>query len=243
MEVDGFDQYDFLGSVPNTKGRLKHVSCKIGKTRFRIYPDRAVDCGGLIAILAAIAVPNFLEAQTRAKVARVQADQKSIVTAMETYNIDRKSYPHSGAYDAAQEKTSATRDKFGVLCLTTPVAYINSIPIDPFNPRTKDGQPKLRLYSGNEGNSDTAKKTFYVLMSIGPAANKADTTVFGTDLTQINKFILLKCPTGPTGTHPTSWGIPYDATNGTTSNGGIFMKGGSSAVSRFLCAARNMPIP
>ncbi len=32
----------------------------------------------IIAILAAIAVPNFLEAQTRAKVARVKADFRSI---------------------------------------------------------------------------------------------------------------------------------------------------------------------
>ncbi len=36
----------------------------------------------IIAILAAIAVPNFLEAQTRAKVARVYADQRSIATAI-----------------------------------------------------------------------------------------------------------------------------------------------------------------
>ena len=37
----------------------------------------------IIAILALIAVPNFLEAQTRAKSGRVQADMRSLATAME----------------------------------------------------------------------------------------------------------------------------------------------------------------
>ena len=38
----------------------------------------------IIAILAAIAVPNFLEAQTRAKVARVKSDQRTLATVIET---------------------------------------------------------------------------------------------------------------------------------------------------------------
>jgi type II secretory pathway pseudopilin PulG len=42
----------------------------------------------IIAILAAIAAPNFLEAQTRAKVAGAEADMRSMTTAMETYHID-----------------------------------------------------------------------------------------------------------------------------------------------------------
>ena len=37
----------------------------------------------IIAILAAIAVPNFLEAQTRAKVARSVADIRTLATALE----------------------------------------------------------------------------------------------------------------------------------------------------------------
>ena len=38
----------------------------------------------IIAILAAIAVPNFLEAQVRAKVSRARADMQTITTALET---------------------------------------------------------------------------------------------------------------------------------------------------------------
>ena len=47
----------------------------------------------IIAILAAIAVPNFLEAQTRAKVSRAKADMRTEATALETYNIDWGTYP------------------------------------------------------------------------------------------------------------------------------------------------------
>ena len=47
----------------------------------------------IIAILAAIAVPNFLEAQTRAKVSRVKSDIRSLATAVETYFIDAGKYP------------------------------------------------------------------------------------------------------------------------------------------------------
>ncbi len=39
----------------------------------------------IIAILAAIAVPNFLEAQVRSKVARCETDMRSIDVALEAY--------------------------------------------------------------------------------------------------------------------------------------------------------------
>ena len=46
----------------------------------------------IIGILAAIAIPNFLMAQIRAKVARAQADTSSICTALEAYNVDNNDY-------------------------------------------------------------------------------------------------------------------------------------------------------
>lgn len=47
----------------------------------------------IIAILAAIAVPNFLEAQARAKVSRAYADMRSTATALEAYRVDHNAYP------------------------------------------------------------------------------------------------------------------------------------------------------
>lgn len=44
----------------------------------------------IIAILAAIALPNFLEAQVRAK-----SDMRSIDTAMQTYVLDHKNKPRT----------------------------------------------------------------------------------------------------------------------------------------------------
>ena len=42
----------------------------------------------IIAILAAIAVPNFLEAQTRSKNSRVMADMRSMATGVQSYLVD-----------------------------------------------------------------------------------------------------------------------------------------------------------
>lgn len=47
----------------------------------------------IIAILAAIAVPNFLEAQTRSKASRAKSDLRTIVTALESYAVDNNTYP------------------------------------------------------------------------------------------------------------------------------------------------------
>jgi type II secretion system protein G len=78
----------------------------------------------IIGILAAIAVPNFLNAQIRAKVSRTMTDIRSIATALEMYNTDHGTYPEG----------RATWAMFGMDRLTTPTAYMSSIPIDPFAP-------------------------------------------------------------------------------------------------------------
>ena len=45
---------------------------------------------GIIMILAAVAVPNFLDAYTRAKVSRVHSDMRTLATALESYHADNK---------------------------------------------------------------------------------------------------------------------------------------------------------
>ncbi len=47
----------------------------------------------VIAIMAAIAIPNFLQAQIRGKVARVVTDQSMIAAALDTYYVDYEQYP------------------------------------------------------------------------------------------------------------------------------------------------------
>lgn len=47
----------------------------------------------IISILAAIAIPNFLQAQIRGKVARAVTDQSMIAAALDTYYVDYEQYP------------------------------------------------------------------------------------------------------------------------------------------------------
>jgi hypothetical protein len=57
-------------------------------------PDRTPHRGGHHCHPGrAIAIPNFLEAQTRSKVSRVKADMRSVVTALEAYFTDHNAYP------------------------------------------------------------------------------------------------------------------------------------------------------
>ena len=90
----------------------------------------------IIAILAAIALPNFLEAQTRAKVSRVAADLRSIATALEAYRIDQNRYPAenypSPLLVTDNAGTLALPNRVKLAPLTTPISYITAVPQDPF---------------------------------------------------------------------------------------------------------------
>lgn len=81
----------------------------------------------IIAILAAIAVPNFLEAQTRSKVSRALADMRSLATGLESYQVDSNHYP-----PALRGNNSWKGELERLVPLTTPTAYITSIPLDVF---------------------------------------------------------------------------------------------------------------
>jgi len=98
----------------------------------------------IIAILAAIAVPNFLEAQTRSKVSRNKADMRSLATALESYAVDNQKYPPPWDLNYAQnprdwgtfaEIPSGPFHSRAPGYLTTPIAYITSLPSDPFRER------------------------------------------------------------------------------------------------------------
>ena len=95
----------------------------------------------IIAILAAIAVPNFLEAQVRSKVSRVKADMRSMAVALEAYNNDNSAYPtyHYVSYSDTSDGIPEFflggwgYDPFdGNPQITSPIAYITSVPKDPF---------------------------------------------------------------------------------------------------------------
>jgi len=92
----------------------------------------------IILILIAIALPNFLEAQIRARVTKALADGRSIITAMYAYQNDWRQFPPdshdrwvagipTGSWALFSNKTPSP----GVV-LTTPNASFSELPYDPF---------------------------------------------------------------------------------------------------------------
>ncbi|MDX1972511.1 MAG: prepilin-type N-terminal cleavage/methylation domain-containing protein [Candidatus Sumerlaeia bacterium] len=100
----------------------------------------------IIAILAAIAVPNFLEAQTRSKVSRTLADIRTMRTALESYAVDYNKYPETDRGAVANNVgtvtgtapnqvaviNAGTAGFRSILRLTSPIAYITGFPRSPW---------------------------------------------------------------------------------------------------------------
>ena len=88
----------------------------------------------IIAILASIAVPNFLEAQARAKIARAEADMRTIATALEAYRTDNSGYPPT-PLDVVMSREQRLSP------LTTPISYLSAIPPEVFSKSKRDAYP------------------------------------------------------------------------------------------------------
>lgn len=168
----------------------------------------------IIGILAAIAVPNFLNAQMRARVARVEADFKSLETALEMYRLDNNAYPNDHDLDAY-----ANGHEHGLFSLTSPIAYMSSVPPNPFvnkdlattfnfgsgNAYAANGRADYEMGSGSD-NAEQYRKHAWSLMSHGPDSDD--------DI-------------GPHDSFPFGVRIkPYDSTNGLLSNGDLYRVGG-----------------
>ncbi len=206
----------------------------------------------IIAILAAIAVPNFLEAQTRSKVSRVQSDQRSLSVAIESYYIDTNQYPAqassfpsnkafgindlenapSGAFGLRYQPTFIHKPeaKNKVFTLTTPISYITSFFSDPFA-STKGGYFSYSR-TGSYGQS-------WIMWSFGPDMDETQKLTFtGVTLAPgiVGDIAVIGGTTkdGQPGVETTFYSPlfrhpqpnlviqTYDPTNGTTSNGDIY---------------------
>ena len=217
----------------------------------------------IIAILAAIAVPNFLEAQTRAKVSRAQADMRAIATGVEAYRVDNNSYPEGSDNPANIPQHMVdllgplapgyygfrTRGAGGLAVgrdfagLTTPVAYLTTIPVDPF---VASPGPFTYCYRNAK-----VKKNGWVITSPGPDIDLLATGGVGTTntsspvstavdtkvparLADINEAEVIKFMEGPP-TDPAAdraklreylTELSYDPSNGTASDGDLWRLGG-----------------
>lgn len=89
----------------------------------------------IILILIAIALPNFLEAQLRAKVTRAMGEMRSLAIAVESYATDRTNRNNAYLYGEFVQDKPMYRWTYGYVpdSLTTPIAYMKTQPEDPFN--------------------------------------------------------------------------------------------------------------
>ena len=102
----------------------------------------------IIAILAAIAVPNFLEAQQRAKISRAHNDMRTMATAIESYYVDYNKPPlgqvSCRSLSPITPDPDMTLNRFWNIYaqsrFTTPVSYISNILLDPFIDVATDSQ-------------------------------------------------------------------------------------------------------
>ncbi|MFB3789673.1 MAG: type II secretion system protein [bacterium] len=102
----------------------------------------------IIGVLAAIAVPNFLNAQTRAKVARVMGDHQALGLALDTYILDHNDYPWPIGNGQGHSSYSVYVEYLHEL--TTPVPYIASVAYtDIFKPQREktNWYPDKTIYS------------------------------------------------------------------------------------------------
>lgn len=190
----------------------------------------------IIAILAAIALPNFLAAQVRAKFTRCVADLRTVALAIEAYAVDTNHYPPNTRFNNYSVPPH----------VTTPIAYISQSRLrDPFasvrsaNPGTYASHP----YNLGNDPEDVQLYTYQSIHTLAdalkfppalePPADAIDSpgynpgafqryghwklVSFGPDgyYTDPSKSLLLNLI-------QTTFDIPYDPTNGTVSFGNIY---------------------
>lgn len=199
----------------------------------------------IIGILAAIAVPNFLNAQMRAKIARNQADMKNVGTAVQMLQIDVNFYPVDNWDDdtelgcmrlteflnsVGKNSDCESRGPYLVLAvLTSPISYIASLPSDPFFDATGETDTTYR-YADYEASYIGKSGTNQYNHNIN-ALKPENATGFGLRPLTVNEFILIG--SGPDKTFGTASGagdvfrgIPYEASNGLISIGHITYRSG-----------------
>jgi len=173
----------------------------------------------IIGILAAIAIPNFLNAQTRAKVAKAQAEMKMLELAIESYAVDNNSYPTcTGVGIYHSDDLYPIPVSLRLIPLTEPIAYITSVPVDIFQctavvfeyPKEHYDTYDYFDISNRLGGSGSTSGGAWRLASAGPDLFMA----WGGQRADID-----------TAAEACEKGVDYDPTNGATSTGDIVRVG------------------
>lgn len=213
----------------------------------------------IIAILAAIAVPNFLEAQTRAKISRTKNDMRALTTALESYMVDGNAYPTCNRTGTAMTDTPP----YTVLeRLSTPIAYMTSASLkDPFKVSKRfssaTAQAMMTETPATVNATDMVGITnSYIYQSFNAEQRcnvPTDNYNSASKSLSPRAYILHSC--GPDSTYYNLGGVLandraaalpytiqmlYDATNGTVSRGSIWRTGGMDGASSTYAAGEGL---
>ncbi|MFB3895241.1 MAG: type IV pilin protein [bacterium] len=163
----------------------------------------------IIAILAAIAIPNFLSAQVRSKVSRAKSDMRTIATGMESYYVENNAYPCEFLYwGRPVPYNEMVRIMKAEALLTTPIAYLTSFPMDPFKQGERWSPPVYWYYNWQERYGYPINYNTWV-GGVAPWYDESAAWVIDS--------------IGPD--YTPGFAIPYDPTNGTVTNGDIVRLG------------------
>ncbi len=197
----------------------------------------------IIGILAAIAVPNFLNAQMKAKIARTQADMRATATAIQMFMFDKGVMLLDFWDDNNEWAVDRWENQFGrvgpqppyktledpYIPLTTPISYLSSLPQDPFQESAggdkdigfgADERGKTYIYFDNDpkGSGDNHGITLYQSgNSIGQQLGISPLSKGEFALISIGPDGAIGLGSSPGDTR----GVPYDASNGVVSDGDI----------------------
>lgn len=224
---------------------MKTGICKSGFTLIELLIVVAI-----IAILAAIAVPNFLEAQTRAKISRARADMRTIHTALETYRIDNNSIPLMNGINSAidpDNKAGSGQYLRTLERLTSPISYLTGRGVfsDPFPAKVARRLGTGERAPADEFEAKAFSEYFYAVRGINrnSQSSAAQHVQWGDNAiaqwallqssgpqlkkwwfgTEVNSFLAADTPN----TRKVCYDMMYDASNGTVSAGTILRVIGS----------------
>lgn len=191
----------------------------------------------IVAILSAIALPNLLEAQKRAKVASVSSGMRAVAAAIEAYAVDNNQYPLTlDDHDQVMHMMNNMRMAFVPRSVTTPIAYMNEIPLDNFFPRTMEqmhhGEKIVHSHTYlyiNQGNTPESMLQEYRIQVEERASDSVDAPEWalystGPDSAYGVRQMLMESTMPPKYGlmyNPATSPVHYDPTNGAASHGDI----------------------
>ena len=198
----------------------------------------------IIGILVLIALPNFLQAQVRAKMTRSAAELRTLALALECYQADNGAYPMCNPYSLALTPAvwgpPVTLER-----LTTPCTYLSSVnTYDPFEPQARYHGPQLedealitepdqrraaRVYKYAAQNA--TGYALWILLPSEPPACWYILEACGPDRHYHNLGDALRSMSGDdiNADRRLSLKTFYDPTNGTISRGSLWRVGGDHA--------------